>query len=182
MPTTEGSRDGKGRGNMTDDLHTEHYETPFGWGTIRLAGDLPLALELPDRALSPGAAGGSSRWRDLLEQYFAGEPVEFPLDVNGHCAALGCSRFETAVLAVLATVPYGRAVSYRDLAVAAGHPNACRAVGSVMARNELPVILPCHRVIRNDGALGRYGDDPAWKRTLLTMEGFFERDLNGGER
>ena len=71
----------------------------------------------------------------------------------------------------LARVPYGSAVSYRELAAAAGRPNAYRAVGSAMARNRLPVILPCHRVVRNDGRLGQYGDDPAWKERLLTLEG-----------
>ena len=68
-------------------------------------------------------------------------------------------------------MPYGTAVSYRELAAAAGRPNAYRAVGSAMARNLLPVILPCHRVVRNDGRLGQYGDDPAWKERLLTLEG-----------
>jgi methylated-DNA-[protein]-cysteine S-methyltransferase len=62
-------------------------------------------------------------------------------------------------------------LSYRDLAAAAGHPNAYRATGSVMARNDLPVILPCHRVVKNDGRLGFYGDDPAWKARLLRLEG-----------
>ena len=79
--------------------------------------------------------------------------------------------FEREVYRALAAVPYGTALSYRDLAHAAGHPNAYRAAGSVMARNELPVILPCHRVVRNDGRLGYYGDDPAWKARLLRLEG-----------
>lgn len=166
---------------MTDVLREECYQTPFGWGVLLLAGDLPMGLELPDAERPPDTAGSGSVWRDLLEEYFAGQRVVFPLDVPRYCAALGHSRFEAAVLAALAAVPYGRAVSYRDLAVAAGHPNAARAVGSVMARNVLPVILPCHRVIRNDGALGNYGDDPAWKRRLLTLEGFFD-DHEEGER
>ncbi len=68
-------------------------------------------------------------------------------------------------------MPYGQVASYRDLATAAGRPNAYRAVGSAMARNALPVILPCHRVIKNDGRLGSYGDDPAWKERLLALEG-----------
>ena len=75
------------------------------------------------------------------------------------------------MLRALARVPYGRTVSYRELARDAGHPAAWRATGSVMARNELPVILPCHRVTRSDGQLGRYGDDPSWKRRLLELEG-----------
>ena len=83
----------------------------------------------------------------------------------------GFTDFERDVYRALAEVPYGEAVSYRDLAAAAGRPNAYRAVGSAMARNALPVILPCHRVIKNDGRLGFYGDDPAWKERLLALEG-----------
>ena len=71
----------------------------------------------------------------------------------------------------MSRVPHGAVVSYRDLARVAGRPHAYRAVGSAMARNELPVILPCHRVIKNDGRLGQYGDDPAWKERLLALEG-----------
>ena len=160
---------------MRDRLVEERYETPFGWGVLVLADDLPVALELPDVERPPGNVGGGA-WRELLERYFAGEQVVFPLDVMRHCVALGLSRFESAVLAELAAVPYGRAVSYGELAAAAGHPNAYRAVGSVMGRNALPVILPCHRVIRSDGDLGQYGDDPRWKRRLLTLEGYFESD------
>jgi O-6-methylguanine DNA methyltransferase len=68
-------------------------------------------------------------------------------------------------------VPHGEIASYRDLAVAAGRPRAWRAVGSAMALNPLPVILPCHRIVRSDGTLGHYGDDPTWKERLLSHEG-----------
>jgi methylated-DNA-[protein]-cysteine S-methyltransferase len=160
-----------------------------------LAGELPVALELPvptvapdavglaaaaDAAAAPPSSAPPSPWRDLLERYFTGEPVTFPLDTARFSAAVGHTRFETAVVAALAAIPYGAAASYRDLAVAAGRPNAYRAVGSVMARNPLPVILPCHRVIKNDGRLGEYGGDPAWKRRLLTLEGYFDRPGRGG--
>jgi methylated-DNA-[protein]-cysteine S-methyltransferase len=94
------------------------------------------------------------------------------VDVGRLTSIWGCTAFERDVIAALAAVPYGHASSYRDVAVAAGYPNAYRAVGSVMARNPLPVILPCHRVIRNDGRLGAYGDDPRWKARLLALEGY----------
>ena len=158
----------------------ETYECDLGTGRLLLAGDLPLEHDLPDparRALP--AAGPPSRWVGLLEQYFAGRPVAFGLDVDEYADALGFTTFERDVYRALAAVPYGTALSYRDLATAAGHPNACRAVGSAMARNELPVLLPCHRVIKNDGRLGQYGDDPAWKERLLALEGV---RLTRGER
>jgi O-6-methylguanine DNA methyltransferase len=148
------------------------FETDFGVGRLLLAGDLPLELELPDpRRRAAPVAGPPSPWTGLLQRYFAGEPVRFELDVAAHAAAHGLTAFETAVYTALATVPYGAVVSYRDLAAAAGHPNAYRAVGSTMARNELPVILACHRVVKNDGRLGFYGDDPSWKGRLLELEG-----------
>ncbi len=161
----------------------ETYVSAFGVGQLLLAGDLPLELALPDlgargaagaaEAGGEGAAeaGSRSRWAELLERYFAGEAVSFPLDVDAYAQAHGFTDFERGVYGALAAVPYGTALSYRDLAVAAGRPNAYRAVGSAMARNLLPVILPCHRVVKNDGRLGYYGDDPAWKARLLRLEG-----------
>jgi methylated-DNA-[protein]-cysteine S-methyltransferase len=157
---------------VSGSLREETYECDLGTGRLVLAGDLPLEHDLPDpaRRAVPGA-GPPSRWAGVLEQYFAGRPVAFGLDVDEYADALGFTTFERDVYRALAAVPYGTALSYRDLAIAAGHPDAYRATGSAMARNALPVILPCHRVIRNDGRLGQYGDDPAWKERLLALEG-----------
>ena len=153
-------------------LAEEVYVCSLGVGRLVLAGDLPLELTLPDRETwaPPGYCAGS-RWVLAIERYFAGEPVAFGLDVDAYAAAHGFTAFERDVYRALARVPYGEVASYRDLAREAGRPNAYRAVGSAMARNELPVILPCHRVIKNDGRLGFYGDDPAWKERLLALEG-----------
>ncbi len=153
-------------------LSEEVYVCPLGVGRLVLAGDLPVELDLPDReAWAPPGYCAGSHWVHEIERYFAGEPVAFELDVDAHAAAHGFTAFERDVYLALARVPYGEVVSYRDLAREAGRPNAYRAVGSAMARNELPVILPCHRVIKNDGRLGFYGDDPAWKERLLALEG-----------
>jgi O-6-methylguanine DNA methyltransferase len=150
----------------------EVYVSAWGVGRLLLAGDLPLELELPARdAWAPPGYCAGSRWVIALERYFAGERVAFDLDLDAFAAAHGFTAFEHAVYRALARVPYGTVVSYRDLARAAGSPHAYRAAGSAMARNELPVILPCHRVIKNDGRLGHYGDDPAWKERLLVLEG-----------
>jgi O-6-methylguanine DNA methyltransferase len=170
----------------------EYYETAYGVGRLVLEGDLPVELDLPapGRQASqsePGRGGAgraaaerdggderdgeTSRWGDLLARYFAGEQVLFPLDLERFLDAHGFTAFERDVLHALSRVPYGRAVSYGDLAAAAGRPHAYRAAGSVMARNPLPVILPCHRVVHSDGSLGQYGDDPGWKPRLLRLEG-----------
>jgi methylated-DNA-[protein]-cysteine S-methyltransferase len=153
-------------------LTEEHFACDLGVGHLLLAEGLPIALELPRpvRTMRP-AAHGTGDWTARLERYFAGERVEFDLDVDAYGAVHGFTTFELAVYKALAAVPYGTAVSYRDLALAAGRPNAYRAVGTAMSRNALPVILPCHRVIKNDGRLGSYGDDPAWKERLLRLEG-----------
>jgi O-6-methylguanine DNA methyltransferase len=157
-----------GLGRVTEEV----YVCSLGVGRLLLAGDLPLELDLPDReAWAPPGHCAGSHWVLQIERYFGGEPVVFDLDVDAHAAAHGFTEFERDVYRALARVPYGRVVSYRDLAREAGRPNAYRAVGSAMARNELPVILPCHRVIKNDGRLGSYGDDPAWKERLLVLEG-----------
>ena len=154
-------------------LTEEAFVCELGVGYLLLAGDLPIALELPAPTRSMRQAHrGESQWTLDLERYFAGEPR----DLRARRRRLRRRRtaspaFERDVYGALAQVPYGEVVSYRDLATAAGHPNAYRAVGSAMARNALPVILPCHRVIKNDGRLGSYGDDPAWKERLLALEG-----------
>jgi len=148
----------------------EWYVTDLGVGRVVVAGDFPLRLDLPDPAVHAAPGHPSSRWPGLLERYFAGERVAFDLDVGAYAAAQGFTDFERDVYRALARVPYGTAVSYRELAAAAGRPTAYRAAGSAIARNLLPVILPCHRVVRNDGRLGQYGDDPAWKERLLRLE------------
>jgi methylated-DNA-[protein]-cysteine S-methyltransferase len=183
------------RGPAHDALTVAPFRTAWGEGRLALLGDLPFELELPAGAagritgepagtapagppraavIADGPAAASdavASWTGLLERYFAGAPTVFPLDVARFCAAHGFTVFETAVYYALAAVPYGGLVSYRDLAVAAGRPLAWRAAGSAMALNPLPVILPCHRVVRSDGTLGHYGDDPSWKERLLRHEG-----------
>lgn len=149
----------------------ESYGTAFGVGRLVLEDDLPVEHELPDPLRLPPANESGDGWCDLLRRYFAGERVELPFDVERYLARANFTSFEADVVRALARVPYGRPTSYRDLAAASGRPLAYRAVGSVMARNRVPVILPCHRVVRSDGTLGFYGDDPAWKRRLLALEG-----------
>ncbi len=158
------------------------FDTPYGVGRLGFSGDVPLELDLPEpgRTRPEGTDEGhlsdrQREWVARVERYFAGEPVSFDLDVRAHCRARGFTAFETDVYAALAQVPYGHAVSYRDLAHAAGRPNAYRAVGTAMSHNALPVILPCHRVIKNDGRPGLYGEDPTWKTRLLELEGTLRR-------
>jgi O-6-methylguanine DNA methyltransferase len=85
------------------------------------------------------------------------------------------SEFQKAVLLAARRIPYGKTVSYASLAEMAGYPRAIRAVGSVMRKNPLALVIPCHRVIRSDGSSGAYcgdskGEDAGLKRTLLQLE------------
>lgn len=101
-----------------------------------------------------------------LDEYFAGARTLFdvPLDLR---LAKG---FRRAVITHLPSIPYGHTESYAQVAAAAGSPKAVRAVGTACATNPLPVVVPCHRVVRSDGTFGGYVGGEDAKRTLLTME------------
>src|SRR6201996_789742 len=103
-----------------------------------------------------------------LDEYFSGRrhTFEVPLDFQ---LSKGFRRVVLGHLAV--DVGYGTTASYGTLARLSGSPKAVRAVGTTCATNPIPVVVPCHRVIRSDGALGRYRGGPAAKRTLLDLEG-----------
>ncbi len=101
-----------------------------------------------------------------LEEYFAGHRTSFDLPLDLRLSA----GFRRDVLTRLRGVAYGTTASYAALAAAAGSPRAVRAVGTACATNPLPVVVPCHRVVRSDGALGDYVGGVAAKRTLLDLE------------
>ena len=108
---------------------------------------------------------------DYIERYFNGEPVSWA----GKQIPDG-SDFFRKVWALTAEIPFGETVSYSELAKRAGSPNAARAVGSAMARNPLPLLIPCHRVIAADGRLGGYGGGLDMKKWLLKFEGVMVDD------
>ena len=103
-----------------------------------------------------------------LANYFAGKCVKFtdPLDLSH------LSPFAQKVYRALIRVPYGQTTTYGQLARQISKPTAGRAVGAVLARNPLPIIIPCHRVVRSDGSLGGYSapGGPAMKGQLLAIE------------
>ena len=101
-----------------------------------------------------------------LGEYFAGRRTAFDLPLDLRLSA----GFRRDVLTRLREVGYGATASYAALAAAAGSPRAVRAVGTACATNPLPVVVPCHRVVCSDGALGNYVGGVAAKRTLLDLE------------
>lgn len=154
-------------------------ETAWGRGSLDWS-ELGLArVRLPE----PGEAGLRDtreadgrvprevlRWGEMLQAYFAGEAVDFrpiPLD------PAGLPDLEAAIYAALRHVGFGCTTTYGELAARVGHPGAARAVGAAMARNRWPVVVPCHRVLAKDGALGGFSAPGGvrTKRRLLMLEG-----------
>jgi methylated-DNA-[protein]-cysteine S-methyltransferase len=101
-----------------------------------------------------------------LDEYFAGGRRTFDVPLDFRLA----HGFRLSVLEHLPEIDYGRTESYAQVAAAAGSPKAVRAVGTACALNPLPVVVPCHRVVRSDGSYGQYAGGEEAKRTLLTME------------
>jgi methylated-DNA-[protein]-cysteine S-methyltransferase len=104
--------------------------------------------------------------RRELDEYFEGRRRDFDLTLD-----LRVAPFHEAVLHELARVPYGQVDTYGHLAAKVGRPNAARAVGTVMNRNPIPIVLPCHRIIGANGSLTGYGGGLDAKRALLELEG-----------
>ncbi len=138
--------------------------TPLGPFFVRVEGG-----KLVESGFAPlgGAPSGAFEQRvaEALRAYFAGgRPLpSFPLSLSG-------PPFFQKVWRVLAATRPGEVVSYRELAERAGRPRAARAVAAAMAKNPLPIFVPCHRVIRADGRLGGYGPNPWRKAALLLLE------------
>ena len=117
----------------------------------------PRILEAPGRLAEPVRQ---------LEEYFAGNRKEFNLALDFRLA----TGFRRTVVEHLPDIGYGSTASYAALAALAGNPGAVRAAGTACARNPLPVVVPCHRVVRSDGKIGNYLGGTEAKAALLAME------------
>ncbi len=100
-----------------------------------------------------------------IREYYSGRRRRFSIKICPDNLA----PFSSRVVACLGKVPYGATVTYKELARKAGSPRAFRAVGNVMAKNDLPLVIPCHRVVATQG-LGGFGGGPRMKRDLLRLE------------
>ena len=101
-----------------------------------------------------------------LTEYFAGERTRFELPIDLQLSA----GFRREVLEHLPQIAYGHTASYAAVAAGTGRPRAVRAVGTACATNPLPLVVPCHRVVRSDGSMGAYAGGAEAKRTLLDLE------------
>jgi methylated-DNA-[protein]-cysteine S-methyltransferase len=157
------------------------FTTEWGWSAI-VAGSRGLqatflphptkaGVEADVASRCPRAKPNARLLPELvrtIQAYFAGEPVRF--NVRLDLSSLG--DFRRRVFAACRKIPRGKTATYADLARAAGSPQAARAVGSAMANNPLPLIVPCHRVVRSDGSLGGFSapQGQRLKRRLIRLE------------
>jgi methylated-DNA-[protein]-cysteine S-methyltransferase len=156
-------------------------DSPFGAlllaatkkGLVRVAfpeEDVDTVLERLAQRLSPRIVEASAPLegaRRELDEYFAGERREFDLPLDWSLMA----PFTRRVLRFTAAIPYGSVSSYQHAAAAAGSPRGSRAAGNALGSNPIPIVVPCHRVLRSGGALGGYGGGLDRKRWLLGLEG-----------
>jgi methylated-DNA-[protein]-cysteine S-methyltransferase len=145
--------------------------TPRGLVTLGYEdGRLEALLDrLADR-VSPRVVEAPARLdpvRRELDEYFAGTRRAFDTPVDWRLT----QGFTRRVLRATARIPYGGASTYRDVATRAGSGRAVRAAGNALGANPIPIVVPCHRVLRTGGALGGYGGGVERKRFLLELEG-----------
>lgn len=163
------------------DLAYERHESPFGIMLVVAGRQGIVRLSLAAEQESEVLAGLASRFsprigrigresvseaRRQLDRYFAGELKDFDLPLDWTLTR----GFRREVLHETAEIPYGQTASYAELAARAGSPRAVRAAGSALANNPLPIVVPCHRVLRSDGAVGSYLGGVSMKQALLDME------------
>jgi methylated-DNA-[protein]-cysteine S-methyltransferase len=136
--------------------------------------DVDTALERLARRVSPriveagaGADDGLDAVQRELAEYFEGRRRSFELPLDW--ALIG--PFGRRVLRVTSEIPYGGVLSYAEVAAEAGSPRGSRAAGNALGANPIPIVIPCHRVLRSGGALGGYGGGLDRKRFLLELEG-----------
>lgn len=158
------------------------YDSPLGTGAVAATERGVLGVALPnqpvERLLSEIASKLTPRVLEVpsrldaarreLDEYFAGERSRFALALDWRLVAAG---FGGRVLRETAKVPYGVTATYGEIAARAGNPRAYRAAGSALGRNPIPLIVPCHRVLRSGGLIGHYGGGPEMKEFLLRLEG-----------
>jgi O-6-methylguanine DNA methyltransferase len=149
------------------------FHPMWGWFSVSCTAKGAARITLPTFEDKPAGEQGIAPdfARDLIERlhsYLSGETVSFadcPLDFGG------LSPFARKVLVACQGIPYGQVRSYSELAELVGSPRAPRAVGQVMARNPLPLVIPCHRVVGARGSLVGFGGGLELKRRLLALEG-----------
>ncbi len=163
-----------------EDLFYDLFDSPIGplWIVSVQAGlayllwhrsEAAMRAELRDRTgrHPKKSARYAKPWRSSLKRYFSGEQVVFREAI----AFLEGTPFQHAVWQNLMHIPYGKVSTYRSVSQKLNKPSAARAVGNACGKNPLPIVVPCHRVVREDGTLGGYTGGIGIKTHLLKIEG-----------
>jgi methylated-DNA-[protein]-cysteine S-methyltransferase len=147
-------------------------KTGRGLARVSYAGeDEDLVLADLARRISPRVLEAPGRLDDVrreLDQYFEGRRRGFDVPIDWRLTA----GFGRRVLKATARIPFGKVASYREVATAAGSPSGSRAAGNALGANPIPIVVPCHRVLRAGGALGGYTGGLEKKQWLLELEGY----------
>ena len=157
------------------------FDSPIGVGRVAASERGIVSVGLPNMAeasfleqlgeLSPRILERPQRLDEALrelDQYFDGERHEFELALDWRLVGRG---FAGRVLRETAKLPYGVTASYGEIAARAGNPRAYRAAGTALGHNPIPIVVPCHRILRAGNVLGNYGGGPEMKAFLLQLEG-----------
>jgi methylated-DNA-[protein]-cysteine S-methyltransferase len=162
---------------MPGPVEYSDVSTPIGLFRMVYQGTSLRVVDLLEHGvrqtgLPPGAVRRKPPFPDgsppkQLQEYFHRRRTMFEVNLDPDST----STFDRAVWRTLSDVPAGRTVTYGELARRAGYPGAARAVGGAMARNPIPIVIPCHRVIGEGGAITGYGLGLWRKRWLLDLEG-----------
>ncbi|MCL1937929.1 MAG: methylated-DNA--[protein]-cysteine S-methyltransferase [Candidatus Azobacteroides sp.] len=148
-------------------METGYYSSPVGRLKIQVENNALIGLRLCDCEETgiPSFHPVIRQTSAQLDEYFGGKRRSFdlPLATQG-------TLFQQQVWNVLQQIPYGKTISYAQLAERVGHPKACRAVGTANGKNPIAIIIPCHRVINANGQLGGYAYGLEMKKYLLNLE------------
>ena len=149
-------------------MHTHHYTSPIGIYEIKADDRTVVEVNLIKNTFGSKLISTNPLIKETciqFDEYFAGKRQTFdlPLSPKG-------TPFQQTVWKQLQEIPYGKTISYAQLAKAINHPKACRAVGSANGKNPISIIIPCHRVIASNGSLGGYTGGLDIKTQLLALE------------
>jgi O-6-methylguanine DNA methyltransferase len=145
--------------------NTSYYKSPIGWIEIVADNDSLLSINFVKKKGNEAPNAITKETLKQLKEYFSGKRKKFEGKLN-----FDGTDFQKRVLKAMMQIPYGKTVSYRELARKAGRATAARAVGTVCSTNDLPIIIPCHRVVASDGSLGGYSGGLEKKKWMLAME------------
>ncbi|MCB0364824.1 MAG: methylated-DNA--[protein]-cysteine S-methyltransferase [Bdellovibrionaceae bacterium] len=148
-------------------MEHSYIQSPLGWLKLSVADNQVFAI---DRVRAKGSSSSHlspimTRLQAQLREYFAGKRQKFDLPL----AERG-TPFQRQVWRKMAQIPYGRSLSYGDLAAQVGKPGAARAVGSACGKNPWLILVPCHRVLAANGGMGGFALGLKAKQCLLNLE------------